>query len=174
MFESHNLPRLFFRLKDGAEEPCLISVNRSRICPRLEVGVCKYVDIAGLKREFAKRGVSKGFGADKYWVKPDRNEDPERNLWIWLAHGAPKYISFPMPPSGSTLKQYHYRSSRGNNPRDWTYQERLEASLLVKCGNVGIGMKNYHRIPFVADEWTDTVSIGHQFSAPARYLLEKF
>ena len=69
----------------------MISVNRSRICPRLEVGVCKYVDIAGLKWEFAA-GVSKGFGADKYWVEPD--EEPEPNLWIWLAHGAPSTSPF--------------------------------------------------------------------------------
>ena len=72
------------------------------------------------------------------------------------------------------MKRYDYHSGGVNDPRDWTDQERLEASLLVNCGNVGNGIKNYHRIPFVADEWMDTVSIDHQFSAPARYLLEKF
>ncbi len=86
-----------FRLPNGQSHLAVVSVNDSRIFPRIEVGLIRIIDISSLITD--KVPLISTFGEDKY---------EDENYWLWLSDGK---IVFRSYKTGRVIPGVHFWDS---------------------------------------------------------------
>lgn len=84
---NYNLKEWYVRPILDQQYFCIIFINNSKIFPRYEIGICKFIDINEL--HFDRNSYYKDFGADKYAI-----ESKKFNYWLWVSGGEIHFLSF--------------------------------------------------------------------------------
>lgn len=85
--KKYNLKEWYIRPMLDQQYFCVIFINNSKIFPRYEIGICKFIDINALN--FDRNPYYKDFGADKYAI-----ESRKFNYWLWVSRGEIHFLSF--------------------------------------------------------------------------------
>lgn len=85
--KEYNMKEWYVKPLSNQKYFCVIFINDSKIFPRYEIGICKFIDINDLK--FDDNAYYKDFGADKYAI-----ESKKFNYWLWVSRGEINFLSF--------------------------------------------------------------------------------
>ena len=137
----------------GTKYVALIFVNTSRVFPRFEIGICKYIDIQGLNYD----EYISPFGQDEYAKGKE-----EGNYWLWINDGVIHSRSFASSEYIPCFRE----------------NKMLEGkkAILIRNDIEKYGFLEKY-VPFVSDEILcdeEEVFNASPFSSPARSLLELF
>ncbi len=139
---------------DGSRFVALFFINTSRFFPRIEIGICKCIDIS----KIPFNGYIAPFGQDSFCA----NKKEEGNYWLWINDG----IIFARSISNERYIPCVEQREKIKNKQ----------AILIKNDVKKYGFPEQY-IPLVSDEILGNESVllsSRPFSSPARSLLDLF